>query len=81
VGAACGVVVGFWAMASCEWAAISIKIAPQNARRTVIGVMCVMNVFFFLGKRVWETVCDIDLHISEWRVAVELVCVTGSNGS
>ena len=71
-GADCGVGVGVWAMASCECAAISIKVAPQNALTSLIGVTCFMKVSFFLGKR-FRRVCDIDLHISERKVAVELV--------
>jgi len=57
-GATCGVGVGFWAC--CECAAIRIKIAPQNIRSSVIGVMCVMKVSFFLGKK-GLGVCDITL--------------------
>src|ERR1041384_1771566 len=69
VGAACGVGVGFWATASCESAAISIKAAQQNARSTVIGVMCLMKVPSFWEKG-FGRVCDIDYtsgNVSNYR--------------
>jgi hypothetical protein len=56
VGAACGVGVGFWPAASFGCIAIIIKIAPHNARSSVLIVLCFMKVPSFWEKAFWESV-------------------------